>query len=61
MFEAQYIVMTSLQEQRFLMSRFKNPQGSYSKWPRLESGVHFFQIFILPFYFIASFCSLLDI
>ena len=43
------------------MSRSKNLQGSYSKWPRLERGVHFSQLSLLPFYFIASFCLLLDI
>ena len=55
MFEAQHIVMISLQKKRFLLSRSENPQGSYSKWPRLKVRVHFFQLFLLPFYFIASF------
>ena len=59
--------MTSLQEQKtisrgsILMSRSENLQGFYSKWPRLEMGVQFSQLSLLPFYFIASFCSLLDI
>ena len=39
------------------MSRSKNLQGSYSKWLRLERGVHFSQLSLLPFYFTASFCS----
>ena len=43
------------------MSMSENHQGSYSKCPRLQRGVHFSELSLLPFYFIASFCSLLDI
>ena len=67
MFEAQHVVMTSLREQKtisrgnILMSRSENLQGFYSKWPILERGVQFSKLSLLPFYFIASFCSLLDV
>ena len=43
------------------MSMSENHQGFYSKWPRLQREVHFSQLSLLPFYFTASFCSLLDI
>ena len=58
--------MTSLQEQKTVsrggipMSMSENLQGFYSKWPRLENGVQFFQFSLLTFHFIASFCSLVD-
>ena len=39
------------------MSRSKNPEGSYSKCPRLERGVHFSQLSLLPFYFITLLLS----
>ena len=58
--------MTSLQEQKIvskgsiLTLRFENLQGFYLKWPRLERGIQFSQLSLLPFYFIASFCSLLE-
>ena len=65
-FESQNVVMTSFQEQKIVsrgsipMSRSENLQGFYSKWSRLERGVQFSQLSLLLFYFIASFCSLLD-